>query len=120
MQPPKYITAHCQATNVKWNDRDYSIQKDRNGFRYIKVSHDGKRKVIPIKEEVPDMVFDYVFNYGFRNDNPILNICAMLRGCDDKRASFERLKSKAGLNIPFEEFKRKSIEMNRNFKTKTK
>ena len=54
---------------VKYNNRDYRVQSDKNGFRYIKVSENGKRVIIPIKDEPRDEVFDYVFNFGFR-DNP--------------------------------------------------
>ena len=54
---------------VKYNGRDYKVQSDKNGFRYIKVSQNGKRVIVPIKDEPKDEVFDYIFNYGFR-DNP--------------------------------------------------
>ena len=56
-------------TTVKYNGRDYRVQSDKNGFRYIKVSENGKRVIIPIKNEPKDEVFDYIFNFGFR-DNP--------------------------------------------------
>ena len=56
-------------STVKYNGRDYKVQSDKNGFRYIKVSENGKRVIIPIKDEPKDEVFDYIFNYGFR-DNP--------------------------------------------------
>lgn len=62
-------TEHCQVRTVKYNDRDYKVQSDKNGFRYIKVSENGKRVIIPIKDEPKDEVFEYIFNYGFR-DNP--------------------------------------------------
>lgn len=54
---------------VKYNGRDYKVQSDKNGFRYIKVSENGKRVIIPIKDEPKDEVLDYILNYGFR-DNP--------------------------------------------------
>lgn len=54
---------------VKYNGRDYRVQSDKNGFQYIKVSENGKRVIIPIKDEPKDEVFDYIFNFGFR-DNP--------------------------------------------------
>lgn len=56
-------------STVKYNGRDYKVQSDKNGFRYIKVSENGKRVIIPIKDEPKDEVFDYIFNYGWR-DNP--------------------------------------------------
>lgn len=62
------LDTHLTPT-VKYNNRDYKVQSDKNGFRYIKVSENGKRVIIPIKDEPRDEVFDYVFNYGFR-DNP--------------------------------------------------
>ena len=49
--------------------RDYKVQSDKNGFRYIKVTENGKRVIISIKDEPKDEVFEYIFNYGFR-DNP--------------------------------------------------
>ena len=54
---------------VKYNGRDYKVQSDKNEFQYIKVSENGKRVTIPIKKEPKDEIFDYIFNYGFR-DNP--------------------------------------------------
>ena len=54
---------------VKYKGRDYKVQSDKNGFRYIKVSENGKRVIIPIKDEPKDEVLDYILNYGFR-DNP--------------------------------------------------
>lgn len=56
-------------STVKYNGRDYKVQSDKNGFRYIKVSENGKRIIIPIKDEPKDEVLDYIFNFGFR-DNP--------------------------------------------------
>lgn len=52
--------------NVKYNGRDYRVQSDKNGFRYIKVSENGKRVIVPVRDEPKDEVFDYIFNYGFR------------------------------------------------------
>ena len=54
---------------VKYKGRYYKVQSDKSGFRYIKVSENGKRVIIPIKDEPKDEVFYYIFNYGFR-DNP--------------------------------------------------
>ena len=62
------LDTHLTST-VKYNGRDYRVQSDKNGFRYIKVSENGKRVIIPIKDEPKDEVFDYIFNFGFR-DNP--------------------------------------------------
>ena len=74
-------TAHCQVPTVKYNGRDYRVQKDRNGFEYIKVSQDGKRVIIALSNlESKDPVFNYVFNYGFRNNpNPELDKLARER-----------------------------------------
>ncbi|GEM_PF-4000958 len=117
MNLPSYITAYCQAATVKWNERDYSIQKDKNGFRYIKVSHDGKRKVIPVRDEVPDMVFDYVFNGKFKTDpNPMIDMCVLLRIREDKQRTFEQNKGKLGISGTFSDFKILASELNRNFK----
>ena len=65
-------------TTVKYNGRDYRVQKDKNGFRYIKVSESGKRVIIPIKNKPKDEVFDYIFNYGFR-DNPCERLSRLAR-----------------------------------------
>ena len=51
----------------KYNGRDYKVQSDKNGFRYIKVTENGKRVIISIKDEPKDEVFEYIFNYGFRD-----------------------------------------------------
>ena len=51
---------------VKYKGRDYKVQSDKKGFRYIKVAENGKRVIIPIKDEPKDEIFDYIFNYGFR------------------------------------------------------
>ena len=70
METKNQNTAHCQVQTVKYNGRDYRVQKDQKGFEYIKVSKDGKRVIIAIsKLESKDPVFNYIFNYGFR-DNP--------------------------------------------------
>ena len=72
-------TEHCQVRTVKYNDRDYRVQKDRNGFEYIKVSEAGKRKIIAIsKLETDDEVFNYIFNYGFR-DRPCERLSRLAR-----------------------------------------
>lgn len=62
------LDTHLTPT-VKYKGREYKVQTDKNGFRYIKVSENGKRVIIPIKDEPKDDIFDYIFNYGFR-DNP--------------------------------------------------
>lgn len=69
------ITCHCQVTSVKYNNRDYKIQRDKNRFSYIKVSVGGKRLIIPvIFTEEKNEIFDYIFNYGWRdNPNPKLD-----------------------------------------------
>ena len=67
----------CPVPTVKYNDREYRVQKDKNGFEYIKVSQDGKRKIISLKsinEVETDEEFDYIFNFGWRDrPNPELN-----------------------------------------------
>lgn len=74
-------TAQCQVPTVKYNGRYYRVQKDRNGFEYIKVSQGGKRVIIALSTlESKDPVFNYVFNYGFRNNpNPELDKLARER-----------------------------------------
>lgn len=117
MKLPKYITAHCQAKTVKYNDREYSVQIDRNRFRYIKVSHEGKRKVIAIKDEVPDIIFDYIFNGKFKtNPNPTLSMCAFLRGKENQKKIFEINKSRFQINEDFEKFQTNAIQLTKKFK----
>ena len=71
------LDIHLTST-VKYNGRDYRVQSDKNGFRYIKVSENGRRVIIPIKEEPKDEVFEYIFNYGFR-DNPCERLSRLAR-----------------------------------------
>ena len=71
-------TSHCQVKTVKYKGRDYRVQSDKNGFRYIKVSENGKRVIVPIKDEPKDEVFEYIFNYGFR-DNPCERLSRLAR-----------------------------------------
>ena len=63
---------------VKYNGRDYKVQSDKNGFRYIKVTENGKRVIISIKDEPKDEVFEYIFNYGFR-DRPCERLSRLAR-----------------------------------------
>lgn len=64
------ITCQCQVDSVKYNGRDYKIQRDRNGFTYIKVTQNGNRVIIPVNVvQEEDVLFNYVFNYGWR-DSP--------------------------------------------------
>ena len=81
MNQSSHITSHCQVATVKYKDRDYKVQADKNGFRFIKVSENGKRIIIPLKILEPnDIVFDYIFNFGFqKNKNKYLEMCALLR-----------------------------------------
>lgn len=117
MELPKYITAHCQATTVKYNSRDYSVQTDKNNFRYIKVSQDGKRKIIPVKEDVPDIIFNHVFNGGFQNQtNKILDMCVLLRIKQNSENTFNENKSKLGISCTFLEFKKQAANLNKQFK----
>ncbi|MGL6039324.1 MAG: hypothetical protein ACRC0E_10615 [Soonwooa sp.] len=81
METKNQNTAHCQVQTVKYNGRDYRVQKDRNGFEYIKVSKNGKRVIIALsKLESKDPIINHVFNYGFRNNpNPELDKLARER-----------------------------------------
>lgn len=68
METKNQNTAHCQVRTVKYNGRDYRVQKDRNGFEYIKVSKNGKIVIIAISTlESKDPIINHVFNYGFRD-----------------------------------------------------
>ena len=112
-------TSHCQVEIVKYNDRDYKVQSDKNGFRFIKVSENGKRVIIPLKILEPrDIVFDYIFNYGFeKTKNKYLEMSALLRCTSDKELTFNSKKEKLNITENWREFKLKASELNKNFKT---
>ena len=118
MNQSSHITSHCQVATVKYNERDYKVQSDKNGFRFIKVSENGKRVIIPIKKLEPDdIIFDYIFNYGFeKTQNKYLDMCALLRCASDKELTFNSNKEKLNITENWIEFKLKASELNRNFK----
>ena len=111
-------TSHCQVKTVKYKDRDYKVQADKNGFKFIKVSENGKRVIIPLKIIEPlDIVFDYVFNYGFdKTQNKYLEMSALLRCASDKELTFNSKKEKLNITENWREFKLKASELNKNFK----
>ena len=119
MNQSSHITSHCQVATVKYNDRDYKVQSDKNGFRFIKVSENGKRVIIPIKKLEPDdIIFDYIFNFDFqKKPNKYLDMCALLRCAYDKELTFNSNKEKLNITENWIEFKLKASELNRNFKT---
>ena len=112
-------TSHSQVNTVKYNDRYYKVQSDKNGFRFIKVSENGKRVIIPLKILEPrDIVFDYIFNYGFeKTQNKYLEMSALLRCASDKELTFNSKKEKLNISENWREFKLKASELNKNFKT---
>lgn len=111
-------TSHCQVENVKYNDRDYRVQTDRNGFRFIKVSENGKRVIIPVKKIEPDdIVFDYVFNFGFeKNKNKYLDMCVLLRSSNAPEITFKKNKDRLMITEKWSDFKTKVSQLNKNFK----
>lgn len=111
-------TSHCQVDTVKYKDRYYKVQSDKNGFRFIKVSENGKRVIIPLKIIEPlDIVFDYVFNYGFeKTQNKYLEMSALLRCASDKELTFNSKKEKLNITENWREFKLKASELNKTFK----
>ena len=118
MDTKSNITSHSQVKTVKYNDRDYKVQSDKNGFKFIKVSENGKRVIIPLKIIEPlDIVFDYVFNYGFdKTQNKYLEMSALLRCASDKELTFNSKKEKLNISENWREFKLKASELNKNFK----
>ena len=118
MNQSSHITSHCQVKIVKYKDRDYKVQSDKNGFRFIKVSENGKRVIIPLKILEPrDIVFDYIFNYGFeKTQNKYLEMSALLRCASDKELTFNSKKEKLNITENWREFKLKASELNKNFK----
>ena len=118
MKTKSINTSHSQVNAVKYNDRDYKVQSDKNGFRFIKVSENGKRIIIPLKTLEPnDIVFDYIFNYGFeKTQNKYLEMSALLRCASDKELTFNSKKEKLNITENWREFKLKASELNKNFK----
>ena len=118
MNQSLHITSHCQVETVKYNDRDYRVQTDRNGFRFIKVSENGKRVIIPVKKIEPDdIVFDYVFNFGFeKNKNKYLDMCVLLRSSNEPEITFNKNKDRLMITEKWSDFKNKVSQLNKNFK----
>ena len=118
MDTKSNITSHCQVNTVKYKDRDYKVQSDKNGFRFIKVSESGKRIIIPLKILEPnDIVFDYIFNYGFeKNKNKYLDMCALLRSSNEPEITFNKNKERLMITEKWSDFKNKVSQLNKNFK----
>ena len=111
-------TSHCQVKTVKYKDRDYKVQADKNGFKFIKVSENGKRIIIPLKILEPnDIVFDYIFNFGFqKNKNKYLEMCALLRSSLNKEFTFITQKEKLQITEDWKEFLQIANQLNKEFK----
>ena len=111
-------TSHCQVKTVKYKDRDYKVQADKNGFRFIKVSENGKRIIIPLKILEPnDIVFDYIFNFGFqKNKNKYLDMCVLLRSSNEPEITFNKNKDRLMITEIWSDFKTKVSQLNKNFK----
>ena len=111
-------TSHCQVATVKYKDRDYKVQSDKNGFKFIKVSENGKRIIIPLKIlETNDIVFDYIFNFGFeKNKNKYLDMCALLRTSNEPEITFKKNKDRLMITEKWSDFKTKVSQLNKNFK----
>ena len=118
MNQSSHITSHCQVATVKYNERDYKVQSDKNGFRFIKVSENGKRVIIPLKILEPrDIVFDYIFNFGFqKNKNKYLEMCALLRSSLNKEFTFNTQKEKLQITEDWKEFLQIANQLNKEFK----
>ena len=112
-------TSHCQVETVKYKDREYRVQTDRNGFRFIKVSENGKRKIIPLKTLEPnDIVFDYVFNGTFqKTKNNHLEMCVLLRCSSNPEQTFNKQKEKLLIQENWQQFKEITSKLNKNFKS---
>ena len=111
-------TSHCQVKTVKYKDRDYKVQADKNGFKFIKVSENGKRIIIPLKILEPnDIVFDYIFNFGFqKNKNKYLEMCALLRSSLNKEFTLNTQKEKLQITEDWKEFLQIANQLNKEFK----
>ena len=111
-------TSHCQVKTVRYKDRNYKVQADKNGFKFIKVSENGKRIIIPLKIlETNDIVFDYIFNFGFqKNKNKYLEMCALLRSSLNKEFTFNTQKEKLQITEDWKEFLQIANQLNKEFK----
>ena len=111
-------TSHCQVKTVKYKDKDYKVQSDKNGFRFIKVSENGKRVIIPIKKlKQDDIVFDYVFNGKFQEkNNKYLDMCVLLRSSNEPEITFNKNKDRLMITEKWSDFKTKVSQLNKNFK----
>ena len=118
MNQSSHITSHCQVATVKYNERDYKVQSDKNGFRFIKVSENGKRVIIPLKILEPrDIVFDYVFNGKFQEkNNKYLDMCVLLRSYNEPEIIFNKNKDRLMITEKWSDFKNKVSQLNKNFK----
>ena len=106
-------TSHCQVKTVRYKDRDYKVQADKNGFKFIKVSENGKRIIIPLKILEPnDIVFDYIFNFGFqKNKNKYLDMCALLRSANEPEITFNKNKDRLMITEKWNDFKTKTSHL---------
>ena len=111
-------TSHCQVETVKYKDREYRVQTDRNGSRFIKVSENGKRKIIPLKTLEPnDIVFDYVFNGTFqKTKNNHLEMCVLLRCSSNPEQTFNKQKEKLQITEDWKKFLQIANQLNKEFK----
>jgi hypothetical protein len=67
-----YLTAERDQVTVTYGNKDYRIYEDR-GNRHIIVFEQGKRRKITVKTVEKDPLFDYIFNYGFKNSDENLD-----------------------------------------------
>lgn len=111
-------TSHSQVKTVKYKDRDYKVQSDKNGFKFIKVSENGKRIIIPLKILEPnDIVFDYVFNGKFQEkNNKYLDMCVLIRSSNEPEITFNKNKDRLMITEIWSDFKTKVSQLNKNFK----
>ena len=118
MKTKSINTSHCQVETVKYNDRDYKVQSDKNGFRFIKVSESGRRVIISVKKlEQDDIVFDYVFNGKFQEkNNKYLDMCVLLRSSNEPEITFNKNKDRLMITEIWSDFKTKVSQLNKNFK----
>ena len=64
MKHKEVITCQNIQETVKYRNKEYKVQSDSNGFKYIKPTVDGNRVIMPVIEV--DKEFDYIFNFGWR------------------------------------------------------
>ncbi|WKW47274.1 hypothetical protein P3875_04200 [Myroides sp. JBRI-B21084] len=76
---------------------------------------------MPIKNEEPDIVVDYVFFGKFKTQpNPIIDMCFIMRTKGKTEKVYNKNKNNLNLPYTFQEFKQIAAQLNKNYKEQKK